>query len=307
MTHKLNTRPSLMGRWTGVAFLTISLMSACAAPPVAQRVEPARETTSVGRPMYFVVQQDATGILRSTIRGFKETDGVIDPQVIRESNGWHLPPEWRAYRMNLRLEGKQTVELPDGAAWIYYFVATPRLPKGYDCHACHPVIAAMMTRYDVLTDEERVLAPLQGLTTMGYFGNYSMVQFGFPTVSAVGPGKVGLFFPNGDHGQGDQVSFVEVASIESSGFRYLGALPTGENMDGTGRCGRNSDTPSKPCANWRAAIQIDSGTPGPYYAVRISESGKRMNDQYEPAVTTASYLVRFNGTQYERVDGKKLF
>ncbi|MFM0377870.1 hypothetical protein PQQ72_12765 [Paraburkholderia strydomiana] len=209
--------------------------------------------------------------------------------------------------MNIRLEGKQTVEMPDGAASVYYFVATPRLPKGYDCHACHPVIAAMMTRYDVLTGEEKVLAPLQALTTMGYFGNYSMAQFGFPTIRTIGPGRIGLFFPNGDHGQGDQVSFVEVASIEPSGFRYLGALPTGENMDGTGRCGRSSDTPSKPCANWRAAIQIDSGTPGPYYAVRISESGMRMNDQYEAVETTASYLVQFNGHEYARVDGKNLF
>jgi hypothetical protein len=179
--------------------------------------------------------------------------------------------------------------------------------KRVDCHACHPVVAAMLTRYDVLTDEERVLAPLQALTTMGYFGNYSMAQFGFPTVSAVGPGKVGLFLPNGDHGQGDQVSFVEVVSIESSGFRYLGAVPTGQNMDGTGRCGRNSDSPSKPGANSRAAIQIEPGTPGPYYAVRITESGMRMNDQDHPVETTASYLVQFDGQEYERVDGKKLF
>lgn len=69
--------------------------------------------------MHFLVQQDATGILRSAIRGFKDTEGIIDPSVIRESNGWHLPQEWRAYRMNIRLKGKQTVELSDAGAWIY--------------------------------------------------------------------------------------------------------------------------------------------------------------------------------------------
>lgn len=107
----------------------------------------------------------------------------------------------------------------------------------------------MMTRYDVLTGEEKVLTPLQALTIMGYFGDYSMPKFGFPAIGAIGPGRIGLFFPTGDHGQGDEESFVEVVSVELSGFRYLGALPTGENMDGTGRCGRNSDNPSRPCAH----------------------------------------------------------
>jgi len=270
--------------------LTEPQHSVVAAPTEANREAIAPPPPDV--PKISVIEQQIPTYSAATKSGTVRYQAFPAGSELGKAFNEHIDREFE-----IKLIGQQPVDKA-GTHNLYYFASRPRLPDKYDCHACAPIVSAMMTSKGP-GEEESVHIPLTILGRMGTFGEYYAMGRELPSIVEVAPGKKGIVFKDSDMGQGNIAGWLNLFSIERNGFKHLLTLDTEVSNTGTGNCDTN--TPGS-CVDLHVRIRFVKGaTSGGFYPLRVSESGYKYDKDFNPIPATDSYVMVFDGRKFDRV------
>ena len=210
-----------------------------------------------------------------------------------------LPPsdEFQGFRDELAkpfvLKLLQMVPMPGGRQLLVF----SSHPPDFGCHACHPLLSAMLVAAS--NGEPYItLLPLQVLGTAGKFGSISLQGDRRVSLLKVGPNREGFVFKDSDGGQGSIVEWGNFFGIEKDAFRPLGYFHVHEDSFGSESC---LDQKKELCAQKDTKIRFARGSAfADYFDILASEVSI---DPYKGDGLPASrtYVMRFNGERYAEV------
>ena len=170
-------------------------------------------------------------------------------------------------------------------------------PPDFDCHACHPLLSAMLVKGGSGQPYVTIL-PLQIIGTGGTFGNLSLEGERRVSLLKVGPLREGFVFKDGDSGQGSVVEWGNLFSIEKDRLRALGLFHVHEDSFNSGFC---EERKKELCAQKDTKIRFARDDASRDYVDILATEVSVDPSKGNALPVTRNYVLRFNGEQYAEV------
>lgn len=217
--------------------------------------------------------------------------------------------EWVGRYMDVQLLVKQNFPA-DPTHSIYLLSAVPDLKEKFECHACAPLIYALLTHTDP-SGQEKIDGSLQPLGQFGSFGKYSLSKNEKPIWNKkIGPDlfgdlkflrlskeNEGFSLSDGYMAQGERTGYIAIFRLQNFDIFHLADVSILDDARG-GFC---SENPGAPCANYHATIYIIPNKSSTLYPIKVVESGLKWSKDYKKVVPAGGvYWLTFNGKNYVR-------
>jgi hypothetical protein len=167
-------------------------------------------------------------------------------------------------------------------------------PPDFGCHACSPILSAMVVR-QVSETRMEVVVPLHVVTTAGRWGKLSLEGELAASALRVGPGREGFVFKERDMGQGNTEEWGRLFALTDEAVVHLGGFEVHSDSFGSGHC---IDKPRETCEQSDTKIRF-SKQPGPngYFDIHATTVGIEVEGDLPRKVQT-QYTMSFDGTKY---------
>ncbi|SAL57978.1 hypothetical protein AWB71_03170 [Caballeronia peredens] len=182
------------------------------------------------------------------------------------------------------------LKLPNEERTVYLLKSTPVRAQGYECHACAPIVSAVVT-VQTSQGEEQLDSQLVDLGTLGAWGTY---DFSEVALVELGRRHPGLIFPLSYSGMGEHTSSIEIFSVDAKSFRKLASVETGGDNSGTSQC----DAQKSECENYSVSVQFLRDNKSAYYPLQLTVSGRKRNASGTVVPVSVTAVARFNGSSY---------
>lgn len=180
---------------------------------------------------------------------------------------------------------------------VVAFFASKPIATGEDdfsCHACNPILSAMLVQQLPETGVHLVLA-LQPLTVAGGWGQIDLQGDRMPSVLQVGPDRSGFIIKDGYAGQGYVETYASVFGIEAAAFRKLGDFHLETDSAGSGEC---DGKPESQCPSKSTTLRfVKTSVHGGYYDLMVKERTVEVSDSVASRAES-SYTMRYDGAKY---------
>ncbi|WP_081651556.1 J domain-containing protein [Cupriavidus sp. WS] len=225
------------------------------------------------------------------IRSLDTTHGVGQ----RSKESFHLPagitlPESEYGFFHTSVAAR--IPLPFGTRVLYLMQSIPAQSQSFDCHACAPVVSAIITA----PSKSGVETPATSLQDLGLMGAWGKYDTSFIALVEVGRKTPGLVFRQDWMGQGEAGSSVAIFSIGQKGIRRMTELTTGGSNTGSMRCAADKSA----CENYDVSLRFMRDNKSQYYPLEVKVSGTKINESGVAVPVSETFISRYNGKNYVR-------
>lgn len=263
------------------------------APPTPVPAPMAEEAPYRERPVEELVpSRTLKEVLAEQIPGFNGKSGRITYA--------SLPPgdDFNGHRSYMgtpyEIELLQSIEVQGKVVAFFASKPVAIAEDDFSCHACSPILSAMMIDEFPGTGFHAVLA-LQPLTAAGGWGSINLQGDSVPFALKVGPERSGFIFKGSYMGQGIVESYASIFGIEPAAFKTLGFIHLSTNSSGSGEC---YGKPESQCPSHEATFRfVKTAVHGGYYDLMVKERTVEVVDSVARRAENA-YTMRYNGVTY---------